>query len=107
MTVLLTIAALAAGLHDEHKPMRTALASWYDQDGTGACNVGSVQSGLRFASLILPCGARVRFCLRRRCATATMSDHGPYVYGRTFDLNNNLRLALGCAGVCWIRWRPT
>ena len=33
-----------------------------------------------------------------------MSDHGPYVTGRTFDLNNNLRLALGCAGVCWVRW---
>ena len=106
MTVLLTIAAIAAGHHTP--PMRTALASWYDQDGTGACDVGSVQTGYRFASLILPCGTRVQFLrLRRRCVTATMSDHGPYVTGRTFDLNANLRTALQCPGLCWVKWRTT
>ena len=105
MTVLLTIAAIAAGHHTP--PMRTALASWSYQDGTGACNVGSVQTGYRFASLILPCGARVRFCYRRRCVTGISSDRGPFVVGRTFDLNNNLRIALRCPGLCWVKWRVT
>jgi hypothetical protein len=87
-------------------PMQTALASWYAEHGTGACGVGDVQSGYRFASLILPCGARVRFCHgSTSCVTAVMSDHGPYVSGRTFDLNANLRDALSCSDLCWIKWR--
>jgi hypothetical protein len=68
--------------------MNTATASWYALDGPGACGMGA-QSGLRFASLILRCGQRIRIC-HRGCVTATMADHGPYVGGRTFDLNVNL-----------------
>ena len=36
--------------------------------------------------------------------TATMSDHGPYVAGRTFDLNAALKAALGCSDLCVVRW---
>jgi hypothetical protein len=86
-------------------PMQTAYASYYIEHGTGACGVGDVQIGYRFASLILRCGTRVRFCRGRSCATAAMSDHGPYVAGRTFDLNANLRSALQCAGLCWVQYR--
>jgi hypothetical protein len=91
---------------DQPPPMQSAIASWYDQQGVGACNLpGGAQAGMRFASLILRCGTRVRFCYRHRCVTATMADHGPYVPGRTFDLNVNLRGALGCSGICPVRWR--
>jgi hypothetical protein len=86
-------------------PMRTALASYYTDHGTGACGVGDVQSGYRFASLFLSCGARVRFCYRGRCVEGVMSDHGPYVSGRTFDLNLNLKDALGCSDLCTLLYR--
>jgi hypothetical protein len=85
-------------------PMQTALASYYTLHGGGACGVGDVQNGYRFASLILRCGTRVQFCYRR-CVTAIMSDHGPYVGGRTFDLNVNLKYGLNCPDLCSVRWR--
>jgi rare lipoprotein A (peptidoglycan hydrolase) len=86
-------------------PMSTALASWYGDHGGGACGVGDVQSGYRFASLFLRCGSRVRFCHYGNCVNATMSDHGPYVSGRLFDLNANLKYALRCSDLCNVRWR--
>ena len=85
--------------------MSWALVSYYTDGGGGACAIGDVQSGYRFASLFLPCGAMVRMCHGSNCVDAMMSDHGPYVGGRTFDLNDNLRAALGCGGLCEIRWR--
>lgn len=85
-------------------PLRPALASWYAEHGPGACGVDDVQSGYRFASLILRCGTRIRIC-RAGCVTATMADHGPYIAGRTFDLNVNLRSAIGCGDLCSVRWR--
>ena len=86
-------------------PMSTALASWYGDHGGGACGVGDVQSGYRFASLFLQCGSRVRFCHYGSCVTGVMSDHGPYISGRLFDLNANLKYALGCSDLCTVRWR--
>jgi hypothetical protein len=90
--------------HRPPPPMRSALASWYALHGGGACGVHDVQDGYRFASLILRCGARIRIC-HRRCVTATMADRGPYINGRTFDLNYALKTALGCPDLCWVKWR--
>ena len=84
--------------------MAGAVASWYDLGGNGACGIAA-QAGLRLASLILPCGAWIRICHGSRCADAQMADHGPYIAGRTFDLNANLRDALRCGGICYVRWR--
>lgn len=87
-------------------PWHSAVASWYAEHGGGACGLGpDVQSGYRFASLILACGTRVQFRYAGRTVTATMADHGPYVAGRTFDLNAALRGALGCPDLCYLRWR--
>ena len=82
------------------------LASYYTDGGGGACNIGDVQSGYRFASLFLACGTVIRMCHGASCVNAMMSDHGPYVGGRTFDLNANLRAALACDGLCYVTWRP-
>lgn len=81
------------------------LASYYTDGGGGACGMGDVQSGYRFASLFLACGTVIRMCHGSSCVDAMMSDHGPYVGGRTFDLNDNLRAALGCGGLCYVTWR--
>jgi rare lipoprotein A (peptidoglycan hydrolase) len=34
-----------------------------------------------------------------------MDDRGPYVSGRTFDLNVNLRDAIGCPDLCDVTWQ--
>jgi hypothetical protein len=88
---------------DPPPPLQVSIASWYDDAGPGACGYGA-QLGRRFASLFLPCGARVRFCYDG-CAVGEMADHGPYVAGRTFDLNVNLRDAISCTDLCPVRWR--
>ena len=104
----LALASLFAQHHHrtplDPPPAQTAVASWYDEHGTGACGVGDVQSGYRFANLSLDCGARVEFCYRG-CVVATMSDRGPYVAGRLFDLNANLRAAISCSDLCVVRYR--
>jgi rare lipoprotein A (peptidoglycan hydrolase) len=33
-----------------------------------------------------------------------VQDRGPYIYGRLFDLNPTTRAALGCPGLCDVRW---
>ena len=84
--------------------MSSALASWYNLEGTGACGYGSVQSGYRLANLYLACGTLVKIC-HYGCVIAQVADRGPYVYGRTFDLNANLKYAIGCPDLCYVRWR--
>lgn len=79
------------------------IASYYDLGGIGSCGV-EAQAGLRFASLFLPCGTRVEMC-HHGCVVATMADHGPYVAGRAFDLNVNLKGAIGCPDLCSVTWR--
>lgn len=85
------------------RPMATALASWYDDAGTTASGVHYTYG---YASLMFGSrwGYPVRFCYRR-CVIGRLDDHGPYVGGRAFDLNANLRGALGCPDLCVVRWR--
>ena len=85
--------------------MATAFVSYYTDGGGDACQIGDVHSSYRFASLFLPFGAMVRFCHGANCVDAQSSDRGPYVAGRLFDFNANLRAALGCGGLWWVRWR--
>lgn len=84
-------------------PMQTAVASYYDLGGDGACGIPA-QSGYQFANLSMACGTRVEFCYQT-CVVGIMDDRGPYVAGRLFDLNVNLQEALGCGGLCSVRWR--
>ena len=93
-------AQAASATDPEHRARRPGTR----EHGTGACGVGDVQSGYRFASLFLSCGTRILFRHGRNTVTATMSDHGPYVSGRTFDLNGNLKAAIGCSDLCTVRW---
>lgn len=78
------------------------IASWYDDSGATACGSHYTYG---FASLFLPCGQQVVMQGPGGTVTATMEDHGPYVAGRTFDLNPQLKAALGCSDLCSVRWR--
>lgn len=95
---------------------RTARASSYstvDSPGTMGCTGTPLRDDrLTFASRdeVVACGARVRFCLRRRCVTATRTDSGPWVAGRDFDLAAATTRALcGCTARAWgvraVHWR--
>lgn len=84
----------------------SAVASYYGTDGTsGGCGMSNGPS--TFASLIVPCGARVEFCRAGACVTGTRTDSGPYIAGRSFDLSSEMASALGftSAGVASVQWR--
>lgn len=72
------------------------VASWYDDGGSTACGFHAYYG---VANLSLPCGARVSFEYGGRTVHAVVDDRGPYVGGRTWDLNQNTAGALGFAGV--------
>lgn len=43
----------------------------------------------------LPCGTKVKFCNGSRCVVAKVTDRGPYVDGRSFDLSYGAARKLG------------
>jgi hypothetical protein len=71
-------------------------ASWYYDGGSTACGFHAYYG---VANLTLPCGAKVSFAYGGRTVTAVVDDRGPYVGGRTWDLNQNTAGALGVDGV--------
>ena len=83
----------AAGLTTSYEP---TVASWYEDAGNTACGFHA-EYGV--ANKSLPCGTKVTFRSGASTVTATVDDRGPYVYGRTFDLNQNTAAALHFAGV--------
>jgi hypothetical protein len=79
-----------------------AIASWYVDAGTTGCGFHA-QYGI--ATLVAPCGTHVRLCNGANCVVATRDDSGPYVGGRTFDLDPTTRAALDCSDLCTVSWR--
>lgn len=73
-----------------------AAASWYNDGGQTGCGFHATYG---VANKTLPCGTRVTFSYGGRTVVATVDDRGPYVGGRTWDLNQNTAAALGFAGV--------
>lgn len=53
----------------------------------------------------LPCGTRVKITntSNGRSGVAIITDRGPFVRGRVWDLNSALARKLGCGGVCNVR----
>ncbi len=73
-----------------------SVASWYQDGGSTACGY---HAHYGVANVSLPCGTKVTFVYNGRSVTATVDDRGPYVPGRTWDLNQNTAAALGFGGV--------
>jgi hypothetical protein len=73
-----------------------SVASWYNDAGSTACGFHATMG---VANKTLPCGTKVTFRLGGHQVTATVDDRGPFVAGRTWDLNQNLAGALGVSGV--------
>jgi rare lipoprotein A len=72
------------------------VASWYYDAGNTACGFHATYG---VANKTLPCGTKVTLAYGGRTVVATVDDRGPYVYGRTFDLNQNTARYLGMWGV--------
>jgi hypothetical protein len=73
-----------------------SVASWYEDAGNTACGF---HAGLGVASRSLPCGAKVSFRYGGHTVTAIVDDRGPFVGGRSWDLNQGTAAALGFGGV--------
>jgi hypothetical protein len=93
------------------------VASWYDDGGSTASGFHSYY-GFATCGSSGPClsfGTRVEFCYPTdgngqpvsgaRCVTGVADDHGPYVGGRNFDVNQNIEGVLGFDGVGTVAWR--
>jgi hypothetical protein len=72
------------------------IASWYNDGGNTACGFHAFYG---VANKSLPCGTKVVFRNGSHEVIATVDDRGPFVGGRTWDLNQNLAAALGFGGV--------
>jgi hypothetical protein len=72
------------------------VASWYNDAGNTACGF---HAGLGVANRTLPCGTKVTVLAGGRSVTATVDDRGPFVAGRSWDLNQNTAAALRFNGV--------
>jgi hypothetical protein len=73
-----------------------AVASWYNDAGSTACGFHAYYG---VASPSLPCGAHVSFVYGGHTVEAVVDDRGPFVPGRSWDLNQNTAGALGFGGV--------
>lgn len=76
-----------------------SVASWYYDAGNTACGFHATYG---VANKTLPCGTKVSITYGGRTVVATVDDRGPYVYGRTFDLNQNTARYLRMWGVAQI-----
>lgn len=86
-------ASAAAGRIVALAPM---VASWYYDAGNTACGFHATYG---VANRTLPCGTKVTLSYGGRTVVATVDDRGPYVYGRSFDLNQTTARYLGMLGV--------
>ena len=80
------------------------MASYYTGIG-GACGIDAGREVNGVANKTLPCGTWLTVCVRS-CARVQVVDRGPYVYGREYDLTENVAYRIGFpmgAGVSVIR----
>jgi rare lipoprotein A (peptidoglycan hydrolase) len=79
--------------------MSPVVASWYYDEGDTACGFHA-EYGV--ANKTLPCGTKVRLRYGGRSVTATVDDRGPFIYGRSYDLDQRTASALGMWGVATV-----
>jgi hypothetical protein len=78
-----------------------AIASWYYDAGTTGCGFHATYG---IATFVVGCGGHVILRGPGGEVTATRDDSGPYVSGRTFDLDPVTKAALGCSDLCTVQY---
>ena len=84
------------------------IASWYGPGFYGnrtACGQVYTPEIIGVAHRTLRCGTMVVLEYRGHTMTVPVIDRGPYVAGRTLDLSNATRLAIGCPDLCTLSMR--
>ena len=84
------------------------IASWYGPGFYGnrtACGQVYTPEIIGVAHRTLRCGTMLVLEYRGRTITVPVIDRGPYIVGRTLDLSNAARLALGCSDLCTLSMR--
>jgi rare lipoprotein A (peptidoglycan hydrolase) len=87
-------------------PIGVVLASWYGPGFYGnrtACGQTYTPEIQGVAHKTLPCGTLLTLSYGSRVVTVAVIDRGPYIAGRTLDLSNATKLALGCTDLCTLR----
>lgn len=87
-------------------PAGTVLASWYGPGFYGnrtACGQVYTPEIQGVAHRTLPCGTLLQLEFGGRTVTVPVIDRGPFIAGRTLDLSNATRAALGCTDLCPVR----
>ena len=84
-------------------PGGLVVASWYGPGFYGnrtACGQVYTPEILGVAHRTLPCGTMLSLAFGGRTVTVPVIDRGPFIAGRTLDLSNATRAALGCTDLC-------
>ena len=84
------------------------IASWYGPGFYGnrtACGQVYTTEIIGVAHRTLRCGTMLVLEYRGRTMTVPVIDRGPYIAGRTLDLSNATRLAMGCPDLCTLSMR--
>ena len=84
------------------------VASWYGPGFYGnrtACGQVYTPEIIGVAHRTLRCGTMLVLEYRGRTMTVPVIDRGPYIAGRTLDLSNATRLAMGCPDLCTVSMR--
>jgi hypothetical protein len=84
------------------------IASWYGPGFYGnrtACGQVYTPEIVGVAHRTLRCGTMLVLEYRGRTMTVPVIDRGPYIAGRTLDLSNATRLAMGCPDLCTLSMR--
>ncbi|HEX9266181.1 MAG TPA: septal ring lytic transglycosylase RlpA family protein [Candidatus Limnocylindria bacterium] len=84
------------------------IASWYGPGFYGnrtACGQVYTPEIIGVAHRTLRCGTMLVLEYRGRMMTVPVIDRGPYIAGRTLDLSNATRLAMGCPDLCTLSMR--
>jgi len=84
------------------------IASWYGPGFYGnrtACGQVYTPEIIGVAHRTLRCGTMLVLEYRGRTMTVPVIDRGPYIAGRTLDLSNATRLAIGCPDLCTLSMR--
>jgi rare lipoprotein A (peptidoglycan hydrolase) len=84
------------------------IASWYGPGFYGnrtACGQIYTPEIIGVAHRTLRCGTLLVLEYRGRTMTVPVIDRGPYIAGRTLDLSNATRIAMGCPDLCTLSMR--
>lgn len=89
-------------------PWQTAKVSWYGPGfyGRKMANGQRLQKdSMVVAHKTMKFGTKIQFSYKGKSAIAVVSDRGPYVRGREFDLGPGTAKALGFGGVDYVAYR--